>query len=107
MLQKSCMLFCFIVMYVNASINGSWSCESKNQHRYKDYFKSMKLIYNQYEDGTCLPVQSKCGWEKINSKLPLYVLVVGLEGSGHHLWSKLLAKPVVDCVWVRNKIYCK
>lgn len=68
----------------------------------------MKSIYKLTgEDGTCLPVHRECGWPKTqeNSKLPLFVLSVGLEGAGHHLWTEIFQKPVFDCVWTNGRHY--
>jgi hypothetical protein len=59
-------------------------------------------------EGTCLPVHQKCGWPQETfeggKKLPLYVLVVGLEGSGHHFWTKLLNDPLFQCNWVSGGV---
>ena len=73
--------------------------------RYTNYFEDMKKIYRGQDEGTCLPLHQKCGWpqETFGGKpLPLYVLVVGLEGSGHHFWTKLLFSPLFQCNWVNN-----
>jgi hypothetical protein len=76
-------------------------CDSqiKNKAEYSKYFQAMQNIYTN-EQGTCLPVHRECGWMKTNSRLPLFVLSVGLEGAGHHLWTEILDRPVFDCVWV-------
>jgi hypothetical protein len=79
------------------------SHEKKNE--YLKYFSAMKPIYGDYYSDTVLNQQRKCGWPQSpnrNPDLPLYVLSVGLEGAGHHLYSQLFKNPVVDCVWVNN-----
>jgi hypothetical protein len=68
----------------------------------------MKTISNGKEDGTCLPVHYQCGWPSTSqqsSKLPTFVLSVGLEGAGHHLWTEILEHPVHDCVWINSRQY--
>lgn len=80
-------------------------CDSSalTNSRYANYFQDMTKIYRGQDDGTCLPLHHKCGWPKETfggKKLPLYVLVVGLEGSGHHFWTKLLFDPLFQCNWV-------
>lgn len=79
---------------------------------YRRYFSGMDNIYKSgYIDGTCYPVHKQCGWpsSKYSSghNLPLYVLSVGLEGAGHHLWTKLLEQPVFDCVWTNARHYSR
>lgn len=75
-----------------------------NNARYAHYFEDMNKIYRGQDEGTCLPVHQKCGWPQESfdggKKFPLYVLVVGLEGSGHHFWTKLLFDPLFQCNWV-------
>lgn len=70
------------------------------------YFSSLKNIYGPLYPQTGIEQRKRCGWEspreKTNSKtLPVFVLSVGLEGAGHHLYSELFGKPVFDCLWVR------
>ena len=73
---------------------------------YERYFQGMNNIYGQAEEGTCYPVHKQCGWPRQNElKLPTMVLSVGLEGAGHHLWTKLMEKPVFDCVWINGRHY--
>jgi len=66
----------------------------------------MRNIYGSRDQGTCIPIHLSCGWNQENNQkeqrkqLPLFVLSVGLEGAGHHLWTELFDKPVFDCVWV-------
>jgi hypothetical protein len=74
--------------------------------QYANYFEDMNKIYRGQDEGTCLPLHQKCGWPQESfggKKLPLYVLVVGLEGSGHHFWTKLLFDPLFQCNWVSKK----
>ena len=80
-------------------------CDStaSTNSRYANYFEDMNKIYRGQDEGTCLPLHQKCGWPRETfggKKLPLYVLVVGLEGSGHHFWTKLLFDPLFQCNWV-------
>jgi hypothetical protein len=67
----------------------------------------MQFIYpGNTGEGTCLPIHKTCGWPKEESKnLPLFVLSVGLEGAGHHLWTEILEQPVFDCVWKNARHY--
>lgn len=76
----------------------------------KRYFDGMDLIYRgSAGEGTCYPVHKQCGWPSVNTaenkKLPLFVLSVGLEGAGHHLWTEILEQPVFDCVWKNARHY--
>ena len=73
------------------------------------YFNSMKKIYGNSAEGTCFPVHQTCGWPKTSNpkKLPLFVLSVGLEGAGHHLWTEILDQPVFDCVWINARHYMR
>jgi hypothetical protein len=54
---------------------------------------------------TCVPQYHACGWPSEQQQplhpdsLPLLVVAVGAEGSGHHTWSQLL-DGVVDCILV-------
>jgi hypothetical protein len=74
---------------------------------YARYFNAMQFIYpGNTGEGTCLPIHKTCGWPKEPSKnLPLFVLSVGLEGAGHHLWTEILEQPVFDCVWTNARHY--
>lgn len=73
------------------------------------YFDGMKSIYFDNKDqSTCLPQHRECGWAPVGlpaKHLPTFVLSVGLEGAGHHLWTELLQEPVVDCLWVNGRHY--
>ena len=77
----------------------------KNSASYQNYFRAMKSIYGQSLDTTCIAQHAACGWSAEPSKLPLFVLSVGLEGAGHHLYSELLGVPVVDCLWINGRHY--
>jgi hypothetical protein len=70
---------------------------------YDVYLEALQEIYSSTNiDQTCAAQHLKCGWPMIESStsdLPLYVFVVGMEGSGHHLWDGIL-KGVLDCNWV-------
>jgi hypothetical protein len=77
---------------------------------YKRYIDGMNMIYpGSTGDGTCWPIHKKCGWPVVrpesSKKLPLYVLSVGLEGAGHHLWTELLEQPVFNCIWKNGRHY--
>lgn len=94
----------------NATRALSTLCDSSaaSSSRNAQYFEEMNRIYKGREDETCLPVHRKCGWPKetFNGKeLPLFVLVVGLEGSGHHFWTKLLKEPLFQCNWINARHY--
>mmetsp|Transcript_22231 Transcript_22231/g.32342 ORF Transcript_22231/g.32342 Transcript_22231/m.32342 type:complete len:333 (+) Transcript_22231:51-1049(+) len=101
----------FLQFFISANhtyaSNHSIHCDSNAQvySGYTDYFNGMKKIYQNIEDGTCIPVHRECGWPKQTSNLPQYVLVVGLEGSAHHFWTKLLNTPIYDCVWINARHY--
>lgn len=73
------------------------------------YFNSMKKIYGTSAEGTCFPIHQTCGWPRTANpkKLPLFVLSVGLEGAGHHLWTEILDQPVFDCVWINARHYMR
>jgi hypothetical protein len=112
----------FILIFnVVASLDASsLVCDSSASQNegYRNYFNGMKKIYRNAEEGTCIPIHRECGWPKQNSHLPQFVLVIGLEGSGHHFWTDLyiyvqcvkystnqllfarLNRPIHDCVWV-------
>ena len=79
---------------------------------YRRYFDGMDNIYKHGSvDGTCYPVHKQCGWPSSKHtsghNLPVYVLSVGLEGAGHHLWTKLLEQPVFDCIWTNARHYAR
>lgn len=117
-------IFCSISAY-NASLGSglgqrrvllnSEACDGEKAE-YKAYFDDIEKIYGfssgvkrGYET-TCLPVHKKCGWPKATkasakyNDLPLFVVSVGLEGAGHHLWTELM-KPVFDCTWINARHY--
>jgi hypothetical protein len=91
------------------------SCDStvSTNSKYKRYFDDMNLIYDKVAgaEGTCFPVHKKCGWpsvytnQKSPKKLPLFVVSVGLEGAGHHLWTEIMDSPIFDCVWTNARHY--
>jgi hypothetical protein len=93
-----------------------------NNPGFQNYFDAMSNIYGLHnnkvaytlgveqanlESKTCLLKHKECGWSssKIKNKLPTFVLSVGLEGAGHHLWTELLNTPVFDCVWTNARHY--
>jgi hypothetical protein len=82
---------------------------AKTKIGYKRYFDGLRSIYHGGADGTCIPVHMDCGWPSVQShaskKLPTFVLSVGLEGAGHHLWTEILERPVFDCVWINGRHY--
>ena len=91
-------------------INGGLSdCElsSSLESSYSKYFLGMDNIYQESHDLTCLSKHKTCGWPKAqtSSNLPLFVLSVGLEGAGHHLWTEIVNTPVFDCVWINGRHY--
>jgi hypothetical protein len=91
---------------------------------YQEYFSDIEKIYgfsNTVKTGyksTCLPVHQKCGWPKVESSihqsktgtaykdLPLFVISVGLEGAGHHLWTEMM-QPLFDCNWINARHYMR
>jgi hypothetical protein len=91
----------------SSSLNITRFCDpgASTKKGYQDYFKGMNKIYQNIESETCLPVQRQCGWPKQGSNKPQFVLIIGLEGSAHHFWTKLLYSPIFDCVWVNSRHY--
>jgi len=99
--------------------NTSIDCDSNASSNplWRRYFNGIQSIYNSEKtfrnpnmiDGTCVPLHKSCGWpsgtQNTAQKLPLYVLSVGLEGSGHHLWTEILDQPIFDCVWINGRHY--
>lgn len=84
------------------------ACESKaSLQSYERYFQGMDSINRRFGDReTCFPLHKSCGWPAAPSNgLPLFVLSVGLEGAGHHLWTEILDTPVVDCLWINGRHY--
>ena len=84
------------------------SCESKAAlQSYERYFRGIDSINRRFGDReTCFPLHKSCGWPASPSNgLPLFVLSVGLEGAGHHLWTEILDTPVVDCLWINGRHY--
>ena len=100
------------------------ACDSNaaSNDGYSEYFKDIEKIYGEHStirkgyESTCLPLHKKCGWPQQTrasspsrgasnyNDLPLFVLSVGLEGAGHHLWTELM-KPVFDCTWINARHY--
>ena len=103
---------------------------TKTDAKLSRYFEGMKSIYfGSKAEGTCLSNHYECGWpsaslasssssssssssffrprsEQQNSNnLPTFILSVGLEGAGHHLWTEIMQEPVVDCVWINARHY--
>ena len=76
-------------------LSSTTGCDSSkvNHAGYEKYFKGMDSIHRGKEEGTCLPVHKGCGWQKppsgktsVKNNLPTFVLSVGLEGAGHHMY---------------------
>ena len=85
-------------------------CDSsaKTNPLFQRYFDGMNNIYpGRLAESTCLPIHQSCGWPRINSNknLPTFVISVGLEGAGHHLWTEILNEPIFDCVWTNARHY--
>jgi hypothetical protein len=110
------------VSSIGSSIEGCKHAGLLANPSYANYFKAMDNIYNRdeslvYNNGiktgtlgskTCLSKQKLCGWSKTpvdKKNLPLFVISVGLEGAGHHLWTDLLNMPIFDCVWKNGRHY--
>ena len=87
---------------------------------YQKYFEAMDNIYTKQSSKvftlgsattsltskTCITQHKECGWVQSQKKeLPLFVISVGLEGAGHHLWTEILDAPVFDCVWINARHY--
>jgi hypothetical protein len=74
----------------------------------------MRNIYGKDIAQTSVAEHMRCGWkgdsrsssDAVKKDLPVFVLSIGLEGAGHHLYSELFAKPVFDCVWVNTRLSC-
>jgi hypothetical protein len=85
------------------------SCSNVNLDSYSNYFNGIDKIYYRGNVGTCLSVHKECGWTNpqplVKSDLPIFVLSVGLEGAGHHLWTEVLDLPIHDCVWINGRHY--
>jgi hypothetical protein len=83
------------------------NCE-KIPESYDRYLETLQEIYsNTNIEDTCASHHLKCGWPMTHrvstNDLPLYVFVIGIEGSGHHLWEGIL-KGVLDCNWVLHSL---
>lgn len=83
-----------------------------NMKDFTKYFEGMNRIYRDHVEGTCYPVHRECGWPTTPTvsttepkQLPTFVLSIGLEGAGHHLWTEVLEQPVHDCVWINGRHY--
>ena len=95
--------------FSSSSSSSARKCDAgaKTNPLYKRYFDGMNSIYPGHAaEGTCLPVHQACGWPAVGKKdLPTFVISVGLEGAGHHLWTEILNDPVFDCVWTNARHY--
>jgi len=98
-------------------------CDSrvKSSTAYTAYFTAMDNIYSHPNSDmhisrmnpssnlaadTCLAHHKDCGWFPApRNNLPQFVLSVGLEGAGHHLWTEILDSPIFDCVWINARHY--
>jgi len=86
-----------------------------NLKKYKSesnsYFEVMKKVYGNSYSNTCLAsIEGNNGYipsVSSSKQVPMFVLAVGLEGSGHHLWSTILGKGVSDCFWVNGRHYLR
>jgi hypothetical protein len=77
---------------------------------YNSYFAGMDKIHQNFNkklgyQENCLAYHKQCGFSKKRNDLPSFVLSVGLEGAGHHLWTELMGKPLHDCVWINARHY--
>ena len=97
------------------NVGGNCDSGASTNGGYKEYFADIDKIYGYSSvvkggyESTCLPVHQKCGWPKTppsssSRELPLFVLSVGLEGAGHHLWTELLGN-IFDCSWINGRHY--
>jgi len=93
----------------------------KSNMAFNAYFKAMDNIYSHSTSAlhltrlnpssiltadTCLNSHKECGWSSApKNNLPQFLLSVGLEGAGHHLWTEILDTPVFDCVWINARHY--
>lgn len=77
--------------------------------KYEAYINAMDNIHSKVDPNynNCINEHKKCGYSNSNSNnnLPTFVLSIGLEGAGHHLWTEILQKPVFDCVWTNGRHY--
>ncbi len=96
-------------------------CEvnTKSNPEFAPYFHAMRNVYESPNSkmhtssksssllsDTCLKEHFDCGWSpQPKNGLPTFVLSVGLEGAGHHLWTEILDVPVFDCVWTNGRHY--
>lgn len=97
-----------------ADSSGTCDQSTRSNPLLQSYFDGMASIYRDagMAQTTCLPLHQDCGWgsriktgNEKERKLPLFVLSIGLEGAGHHLWTELLGQPVFDCVWTNARHY--
>lgn len=97
-------LFCSSIDRIQACKNVEFECDLSNEEKEGNskYFLAMRNIYSDYFAESGLQKQMQCGWKSDPKRndLPLFVLAVGLEGAGHHLYSELFKEPVFDCLWV-------
>jgi len=81
---------------------------AKQNPDYKKYFSGIEKMYKNIDiTDTCLMTHKNCGWPSRDpsKRLPMFVLSIGLEGAGHHLWTELMKEPVFDCVWINGRHY--
>jgi hypothetical protein len=68
--------------------------------RYEKYMNGLNRIYSSTGPYPCMGSHKVCGWPAKPSELPLLVVAVGTEASGHQMWSIIVQTSVFDCVWV-------
>lgn len=96
------LLFLFAVMVCICSSSNSTTT------KYPNYFTNYRTRNCATTLPRCIETQQQNGWiQSNNSTLPLVVFLVGIEGSGHHLFRKILEKPLFDCVWEMGPHYEK
>ena len=70
-----------------------------NMNKYDDYMNGINSIYKNITNihQTCVPQHKKCGWTKndrnnldTRNNLPLFILSIGLEGSGKIIYFILI-----------------
>jgi hypothetical protein len=108
----------FVFLFSISCIHGCIERRRKSECELSDatkegfsrYFSGMRNIYDDMYGITGLETRKDCGWKSANlpqssKKLPSFIVSVGLEGAGHHLYSELFQTPVFDCVWVNFFFY--
>jgi hypothetical protein len=98
--------FVFILLWSNGMARqlGN-SSEIEFDKSKSKYFKGIKKIFTKEKLPFCLQEQKAKGWiSPANGRtaLPLYVIAVGTEASGHQMWKMLLDTPIFDCIWVHS-----